>query len=1219
MRITRLPLIASLSLLIPALCSHAFDGHRKASGPLTMEIADVATVSEFDTVREFTVTVTNTSESALGIELRFEATVEECIPRGPTRHTVELAGQTSKTVVFQFSMATNAHSALYPLHVFASGKTSDGEIKAHVIQIFSCDFSAIPTKREMPPTIISLPPQGSLGLASLWQAGVAWQRIQGPLVRLPTGWQGSDRESSAHFGRGPVDRGQVRQALQIHPPYRGGPGTLFAEYRLKLPATTPIELSFHMAIRDHSAAEPPSDGVTFRVWVGEEKLFERHTTAKRWEPGRVDLSRFSGEEIILRLECHPGPKNDTTCDSAYWGDPVIAVGSPPHLLTSARRSDLEARTRVAIQTGNATEGGAVFELHGGMRAAVYAGPNGITDGILAFGSGDRVVTFEGMNIQVNDRELGAWPEGVGVEQCNVSRSAEGTVKIVHRFQSAEGARDLIAEFWSEGSGLRLKITGPGITDLALGRASHRAGRVYYGHGYCVVKPGKFVANGGGHDLSTSHVGFEFDNGVFLLNACDTPPGSLRIDPVAQTYALHTHPDTTFTFVPTLAGAWDAALKYRPLYDKSPAPAIRQKAGRFVFDLWGGSYAENTRLLRRCFDYGLTNSLAIIHVWQRWGYDYRLPDIFPPNPDLGTVEELAEQSRVCRQVGVLWGLHDNYIDIYPDATGFNYDQVTFNRDGQPRKAWLNEGRNAQSYQFRPDRVRPFLEHNLALIQPSLQPNTSFVDVWTSINAFDFYDRQGSFHSRTETLRHWGESFKLIRETFAGGPTISEAGSDQLIGWLEGADCQFLQISREGADFNLSVPCDDWARVPWFDVVNHARFSLHGVGYSSRYQGGRSRAEHGIDSDDYISTEILTGHALMTDRASMVRRTVRKYWLAQDFIESIALDDIVAVRCADGDLHRQVVDWKSGARVWVNRSQKDWRVEDRLLPPYGYLARNGAIESSIERIGLHVVEQSRSSCASYANARRYDPDAPLRIRPAATRIEHRGGRDFRLIVDWEATGSAPKDLMVFYHFSRTQPGRYSRLEYAGGGRPEVPTSRWLGRLTTGGDWDLRLPEHLPPGDYEVLVGLYDNANGRRYRLYGHEDPDRRYRVGTLTANAEVATGRTNVTGMEFAAAPAFSDPLPQPETGPVQLGPVTTTGGLKIDRVQRGLRILPLPDGDDFEVSINLGQFRGNDGETHSLQSIDSRGKVLRRMACRREKDTLTFTAKQGDFGYLWAGD
>jgi hypothetical protein len=66
---------------------------------------------------------------------------------------------------------------------------------------------------------------------------------------------------------------------------------------------------------------------------------------------------------------------------------------------------------------------------------------------------------------------------------------------------------------------------------------------------------------------------------------------------------------------------------------------------------------------------------------------------------------------------------------------------------------------------------------------------------------------------------------------------------------------LQITPVGKRFCIKIPCKDWERVPWFDAVLHDKFSPHGVSYSSRYQGGQTRREHGIESDDYISAEIL----------------------------------------------------------------------------------------------------------------------------------------------------------------------------------------------------------------------------------------------------------------------------------------------------------------------------------------------------------------------------
>ena len=242
-------------------------------------------------------------------------------------------------------------------------------------------------------------------------------------------------------------------------------------------------------------------------------------------------------------------------------------------------------------------------------------------------------------------------------------------------------------------------------------------------------------------------------------------------------------------------------------------------------------------MRDAIDYSLTDSMLTMHVWQRWGYDYRLPDIFPPEPSLGSLDDLQDLSRVCRDAGIPWGLHDNYIDFYPDAEGYSYEHICFSEGGEPVKAWLNEWRDARSYRWRPDRFEPFLRRNLGLMMPALRPSHSFVDVFTSIPPIEFYDRQGSFHSALEARQCWGEAFDLIRSKLEEPAiTTSESGHDQLTGHLDGADCQFLRLAEEPARFCIRLECGDWERVPWMDAVLHDRFIQHGVGYSGRYQGG-----------------------------------------------------------------------------------------------------------------------------------------------------------------------------------------------------------------------------------------------------------------------------------------------------------------------------------------------------------------------------------------------
>jgi len=1186
-------------ILVWVCCSpaFAFNGHRVTEGPLTLTIGDIATVTSFDTPQPVKVTLSNSSGESLDVALEMKGLADDCRAVGETKRRVTVPAKGNAPAEFRFACGCGTYSALYPVHVEARF----GGVTAHAVQVFETKF---PVEAKSAKFVVNnVPASGALALVNLRSHRVGWSYIVGPVAYLPVGWSGSDATSAAHFSRASVTRGgETRQALNMHPAYRPRAGTVFAEYRLKLPSVTPIRLSFYNAIRDHGPKEGKSDGVTFRICSGDVKLFERHTDSKTWLPGEVDIGAFAGKEILLRLESHPGPKNNTSCDSCYWGDPVIFVGPPPKVLTDTERQELFVRARKALAGGKESF---VFDLGGGCRAVFVPGPNGITDGVIGFGDGTRNVFCNGFQITVNDQPVTGSPT---IErsftgrvrlryQCRSARSAplqDADTVGAHSVRPSGGQRDLTATIWADGPGLRIKVECPErITSLGAAAFDQKALRVYYGHGYCIVEPEAFRAGPGGHNLATSHVACDFERGVSLLTATDTPPDAFVVNPATRIYQLLTHPDATLTFVPSFAGAFDAALKYRPLSEKRASPGFALKAGRFVFDIWGGRYTDDTAKLARCFDYGLTNSLVMMHVWQRWGYDYRLPDIFPPMPSLGTTEELRELGQVCSARGALWGLHDNYIDFYPDADDFSYDHITFTTDGKPRRAWLNESREAQSYQFRPDHVMPFLKRNLDLIIPALKPTASFVDVFTSMSSFDFYDRHGKLHPKRETQRCWGEVFALLEKRC--GPAVSEAGGDHLIGWLAGADCQFLQLTSKPARYCNTIVCRDWARVPWYDAVHHTRFSLHGVGYSNRYQGSRSREEHGIESDDYITTELLTGHALMIDLNGLGRGAVRKYWLAQDFIESIARDEIASVEYAGGDIRRLVVTWKSGARVYVNRSETDWTVAGHTLPQYGYFAKNGAIESSIERFGSAIAEQSHAKGKFYVNSRVFNPNASLAIAPRAERVEYLGDRKFRLLVNWNVQQPVSKDFGVFYHFSRPTLHRRAMTEFHAGGNPKPGTSQWRGDVLTGANWTINVATNMPLGEYEILVGLTDGkSRGARQRLLGNEDSQRRYHIGKLVVSGDNI--RLEKPAQEFVASSRWLA-----NTASVDFGVAKTDGAFRCETFDDHLIVTPLPDGEDFTVRLPV----------EHVKSVETTGQPV---PFKLEGRALVFTAAQTNFAY-----
>jgi len=949
-------------------------------------------------------------------------------------------------------------------------------------------------------------------------------------------------------------------------------------------------------------------------------VFERHSAAKTWQDVEVDLSALSGQAIRLQFESHPGPKRNTGWDQSYWAEPTLVAGDVPSPPPFPPGPEADAR-----QLGTIRQGGESYDV------LLWPGHRGLLDAVIGFEHGSRRLCFRGFEVRLLGGRIDDARSPILLTEVRQEPCDHG-YQVRHRFESWRGTFDLVGRLLVERGVLRaafrLENTPPSkpfsvvyLEDVAAGPWSESAQQVYAGHGNVIRDPQAMRLSFDGHRLATSFVGFDFAGGPSLVQASDSPPSHLEVQPSTQRYTLHVPHASTLTFIPS-PNAFQAARLWHDVNGLQPAGGVQRLAGRFVFDLWGGRYAESGRELQRAFRYGLTDAAVVWHNWQRWGYDYRLPEIYPANPRWGTHEELRGLAATCKRAGVLFAPHDNYIDFYPDAEGFSYQkQIAFQRNGTPVKAWLNEGRGARSYRYRADAVEPFLRRNLKLIHEGLAPDAYFIDVWTSICPYDYWTADGEFFTRQFTNQTWGRHFAWIRDLLGNhAPQISESGHDALIGFVDGAQTNHLRVGKPvpGSRNSWCVwdwPCADAERIPWFDAAHHDRFILHGAGYPSRYPGGLDQRLHGIYSDDYIATEVLTGHPAMVPR-SFNRDVVRKYWLLQPLMRALALRRIESVEFAEDDLHRQRVRWSGGAEVWVNRGETDWNVAGETLPPYGFVARvptdAGTVEASIARRDGLVVETARSPEAVYVNARRIvDPRFPARV--TVEKVQLLPQRRFTMRLTWDVDEPIPPGYQVFLHF--VDPG--GEIIFQGGhGMSEFAKARTgrMGTLAFGA-----LPEDLPDGKtWELRMGIYRPADGSRLALTGPDDGERRTRLGTIRPESTAGELR----GIAWTPHRPQPDPWlarQNPDGKSVDFGPVATSGGCRLTCQGDALLLVPLPNerGPALTVRLHPAKLPWRLPELTHVESIAETGEASNRQPLRRQHGAIVIECQPGVFGYRLA--
>lgn len=1201
----------------------AFDPPIDSNGPLTARIEGPTEVKEAG--KAFPVSVILENKEDMEVKGTVKIGVIDDWKAHPAELPFHIQGRGETILDFRITPSPETYNAHYPIHAFVNFKLDGKEYQLHPILILRTNIPNPPKpKISIPWKPFEVRRDSAL---ALWRLPIyrVVLRVFGEKPKLVSlGMGGSDPRTRAGWSVGErITRGDIRETISMHPPWFNNlVGTIFIEFPLKLPKAKPIILRFANAIRDNFPPEPPSDGVTFRVRVlplnapdGEEGkvVFEKHTLAKVWDEGEVDLSQFAGQTVRIQLESHPGPKNDTTCDQSYWAEPTLIVGTPPQKSSFPPSLNVSSHLLGTLRIGNEN-----YEVR------VWEGKRGILDSVIGFISDSRRLFFNGFRVKVLGDDLSDWRSTSQLKGVKKNEK-EGHLIYKHSFSTWLGDFELLSEVWLDKGALRVKFwlenVPPSrpwlaifIEDVYLGEWNESVERVYAGTGNVIVEPKAFNLWFDGHSLSTSFVGFDFVNGLSLVEGVDAVPNHLEVNPEAKLYTLHTPHSQTISLIPA-ESAWMGAKVWREINGLNPAGGVKKLAGRFVFDLWGGGYKESAEALERSFRYGLTDSLVVWHNWQRWGYDYRLPDIYPPNPQFGTFEDFLQLVNICKKYGVLFAPHDNYIDFYPDAEGYSYKKIAFTRERNPVPAWYNEGRKAQSYRWRADKVFPFIERNLKLIKEGFAPTAYFIDVWSSICPYDYWTDDGKFYTRLYTRDVWGKAFAWIRD-FLGNdaPQISESGHDQLIGFLDGGQTNHLRVDIPPPGYYSwavwAIQCKDAERIPWYDMAHHSKFALHGAGYEGRYVAGLDTRLHGMYSDDYICTEVLTGHPPMV-HSPFGRDVVRKYWLLHDLMRALALKDIEEVQFVDGDIHRQFVRWNNGAEIWVNRGKVDWQVNGHNLPQYGVYARvpskEGTIEVAIERKDGVIVDWSRSPSMIFVNARPLASER-LPIKVKVSSLKYLGNRQAEIELIWEAKGPLAEDMMIFVHFV----DKAGEIMFQADHNPPIPTTQWQGVIRSSARFNI--PEKFGVGEtFEIRVGMWNPKTGARARLEGWDDGTARIRLAVVKLEGNDNT----VTGITWTEREEREDPVVarlNPQGKMIDFGGIITNGSARLTTEDGALVITPLPNSPQFELRILWNSLPWQLKRAQTVEEMDEAGNVLASYPLQWEGDFAVLTIRPGVFAY-----
>jgi hypothetical protein len=616
-----------------------------------------------------------------------------------------------------------------------------------------------------------------------------------------------------------------------------------------------------------------------------------------------------------------------------------------------------------------------------------------------------------------------------------------------------------------------------------------------------------------------------------------------------------------------------------------SPYIAQLSGRVVLDIWDAGFSGITQNLAQLRDYGIGDCVVILHDWQHFGYDNGLPQHLSANSELGGGSALKAAIAEANGNGCYAGVHENYIDYYPDYPLFNSLAIALTSAGKWMRSWLNPTTGIQSFSTKPS----WMVTNAATQSPEIHKRygttADYQDVLSAAPISSHGDMDAA-SSGASMLTTWTSAIKSLwsfERATHNGPVFGEGLNHWWFsGLLDGVEAQLgAGDVASNSDSNLSLFVD-------FDLFQlHPLQVNHGMGYYERWTSAGTPLQTTSQMDAYRMQEIAFGHApFLSDgtwsdiwhaflESNLVTPVASEYGtaLASTIRYGVGGHWVTSSSAAISGVFNQVVaNYSNGLSVIANASKSTLNWNGISIPQYGWAARGTDLIAYTGLCGATICDYAETSTSVFANARNQQ-DAQIGSNyaaPSITNLKQGNGKSFTITYAWKAFRSlgASTDYTAFVHFvddskvTATDPGIIFQDDHA----PAVPASEWSpDQVITDGPYNVKIPSAIPDGTYSIRVGLYDRSSGIRLPLYGNNDGTERYIVGYIA----ISNG-----GSRIAFIPP---PLPSADprlnaAGTLVTFPAVKTDGMISIKEQGGRWVLrPFPRFRNFTVLLNTSKF------------------------------------------------
>ena len=312
------------------------------------------------------------------------------------------------------------------------------------------------------------------------------------------------------------------------------------------------------------------------------------------------------------------------------------------------------------------------------------------------------------------------------------------------------------------------------------------------------------------------------------------------------------------------------------------------------------WTERVRFLKQK---GVDQLYLHLDGWGQPGYDNQHPDYLPPCKEAGGWEGMKELSDTMRELGYMFGVHDQYRDYYMDAPTYDTDNAAMSVDGTlfELARWAGGRQNFLCASLALDYVRRNFEQPFA---NGIHLEGTYLDVFTC-NELDECVNPHHPMTRRECIDARNQCFHYL-----SAHQIAPS-SEEVNDWAVGAQvfCHWAPYMEGCA---IPVPLynlvyHDCVIIPWMMPAGHWGIPEGTTGFlHALLNGGMGYM------DEYAEGEEL-------------EENIRQWKVIRELQRHVAMEKMVDHKFLNSDRSEQRTVFSDGTRVMVNFKENTYRID------------------------------------------------------------------------------------------------------------------------------------------------------------------------------------------------------------------------------------------------------------------------------------------------------